>query len=471
MVDTITLTAGEVAAAAGGEVLQGDPRQTIAAISIDSRRLAAGDFFVAIRGERFDGHRFVADALAHGAAGALVDVLPPGVGADGRRDRPVLIRGADTTAALQDVARQVRRRAASTVVAITGSAGKTTTKEVTAELLSARYRVFRNKGNLNNHIGLPLSLLELRDGPDVAVVELGMNHPGEIRTLVGIAEPDVRVWTNVGDAHLGFFASPDAIADAKGEILEHATLQSRIVANANDPRIVSRLGAFPGRVITFGIETAADVEARAVETLGLDGTSAEVRTHAGSARLHTPLLGLGNLANVLAATAVAVELGIPLPEIVARAATLGPAAHRGELLRLPGGVTVVDDSYNSSPAALARALETIGVATGSARKAAVLGEMLELGAHSERLHAECGRAAAAAGLQWLITVGGPPAASMAAAAISAGMPRSAVRHVATSEDAAAAALETVRPGDLILVKGSRGIGTDLVVERIKAEFA
>ena len=471
MVDTITLTAGEVAAAAGGEVLQGDPRQTIAAISIDSRRLAAGDFFVAIRGERFDGHRFVADALAHGAAGALVDVLPPGVGADGRRDRPVLIRVADTTAALQDVARQVRRRAASTVVAITGSAGKTTTKEVTAELLSARYRVFRNKGNLNNHIGLPLSLLELRDGPDVAVVELGMNHPGEIRTLVGIAEPDVRVWTNVGDAHLGFFASPDAIADAKGEILEHATLQSRIVANANDPRIVSRLGAFPGRVITFGIETAADVEARAVETLGLDGTSAEVRTHAGSARLHTPLLGLGNLANVLAATAVAVELGIPLPEIVARAATLGPAAHRGELLRLPGGVTVVDDSYNSSPAALARALETIGVATGSARKAAVLGEMLELGAHSERLHAECGRAAAAAGLQWLITVGGPPAASMAAAAISAGMPRSSVRHVATSEEAAAAALETVRPGDLILVKGSRGIGTDLVVERIKAEFA
>jgi UDP-N-acetylmuramoyl-tripeptide--D-alanyl-D-alanine ligase len=471
VVDTVTLTAGDMAAAAGGEILQGDPRQAIGAISIDTRRLTAGDFFVAIRGERFDGHRFVADALAHGAAGALVGALPPDVRPDGRRDAPVLIRVADTTAALQDVARQVRRRAASTVVAITGSAGKTTTKEVTAELLSARYRVYRNKGNLNNHIGLPLSLLELRDKPDVAVVELGMNHPGEIRTLVGIAEPDIRVWTNVGDAHLGFFASPEAIADAKAEILEHATPETRLVVNANDPRIMSRLGRFAGRTITFGIETAADVEARHVEALGLEGTAAEIRTRAGSARLRTPLLGMGNLANVLAATAVAVELGVALPEIVARAATLGPAAHRGELLRLPGGVTVIDDSYNSSPSALARALETVGVATGSARKAAVLGEMLELGEHSDRLHAECGRHAAAAGLRWLITVGGAAAGSMAAAAVSAGMPASAVRHVATSDAAAVAALATVRPGDLILVKGSRGIGTDRVVDRIKAEFA
>jgi UDP-N-acetylmuramoyl-tripeptide--D-alanyl-D-alanine ligase len=470
-VDTVTLTAGEMAAAAEGELLQGDPRLAIGAISIDSRRLAAGDFFVAIRGERFDGHRFVAEVLARGAAGALVDALPPDVGHDAAPDRPVLIRANDTTVALQDVARYVRRRSGAKVIAITGSAGKTTTKEVTAELLRARYRVYRNKGNLNNHIGLPLSLLELRQKPDVAVVELGMNHPGEIRTLVSIAEPEVRVWTNVGDAHLGFFESPDAIADAKGEILEHATPDAVLVANANDARIMSRVGAFRGRVMTFGIDTTADVEARGVEALGLEGMAALIHTRAGSARLRTPLLGTGNLSNVLAATAVALELGVSLPEIVARAATLGPAAHRGELLRLPGGVTIVDDSYNSSPSALSRALETIGVATGSARKAAVLGEMLELGAHSERLHAECGRLAAGAGLQWLITVGGSAAASMAASAVSAGMPPAAVRHVGTSEEAATAALQTVRPGDLILVKGSRGIGTDLVVERITAEFA
>ena len=471
--ETVTLTAGDVAAATAGEILQGSPAMTIAGISIDSRKLGAGDFFVAIRGERFDGHQFVGDVLARGASGVLLDTLPGDLASS--RDRaanaPVLIRAKDTTVALQAVARHVRRLAGCRVVAITGSAGKTTTKEVTAELLSARYRVFRNKGNLNNHIGLPLSLLELRDKPDVAVVELGMNHHGEIRTLVGIAEPDVRVWTNVGDAHLGFFESPDAIADAKGEILEYAASDTLLVANANDGRIMSRAADFAGRVVTFGIETQADVEARGVEALGLEGTAAAIHTRHGEARIRTPLLGMGNLANVLAATAVALELGVSLSDVVERVADLRPAAHRGELLRLPGGVTIVDDSYNSSPSALLRALETIGAATGSARKAAVLGEMLELGAHAERLHAECGRAAAGAGLDWLIAVGGAAARSMATAAVSSGMPSGAVVHVANREEAAAVTLERVRPGDLILVKGSRGIGTDFVVDRLKAEFA
>jgi UDP-N-acetylmuramoyl-tripeptide--D-alanyl-D-alanine ligase len=459
-----------MAAAAGGEILQGSPAQTIGPFSIDSRTLAPGHFFVAIRGERFDGHRFLGDALARGASGVLVDTLGE-LRADGGVDAPAVIRVADTTRALQCVARDVRRRAGCTVVAITGSAGKTTTKEAIADLLSARYRVFRNRGNLNNHIGLPLSLLELRERPDVAVVELGMNHRGEISALVGIAEPDIRVWTNVGDAHLGFFESTEAIADAKAEILERGTAASVLIVNANDPRIMARAGAFAGRVVTFGIDAPADVEARAVLPLGLDGMSAEIRTREGSAALRTPLLGTGNLANVLAAVAVAVELGVPLCDIVERVAALRPAPHRGELLRLPGGVTIVDDSYNSSPSALARALETVAAATGSARKAAVLGEMLELGTHAERLHAECGRAAAGAGLDWLVTVGGRPAESMAAAAVAAGMRAAAVRYVRTNEDAAAFALEKARPGDLLLVKGSRGIGTDLVVERLMGEFA
>jgi len=467
----VTLTAGQVASVAGGELLQGNPCQAIGRVSIDSRSLHAGDFFVAIRGERFDGHQFVAAALARGAAGALVDSLPPGMMPAPGDGAGAVIRAADTTVALQRVARDVRRRAGCPVVAITGSAGKTTTKEVTAAFLDTRYRVFRNKGNLNNHIGLPMSLLELRDTPDVAVVELGMNHAGEIRTLVGIAEPDVRVWTNVGDAHLGFFESADAIADAKGEILDSATGATRLVVNANDARIMSRVRGFPGQVTTFGIDVAADVEARDVRARGLDGMEAEVRTPVGVARLRTPLLGTGNLANVLAAAAVAVSMGVPLADIVGVAATLNPAAHRGELLRLPGGITLVDDSYNSSPAALRRALETIAVATGSARKAAVLGEMLELGAHSLRLHAECGRAAAAAELSWLVTVGGAPAKAMADAAVAAGLPAAVVHHVPDKEAAAAVVLETARPGDLVLVKGSRGIGTDLVVERLRVEFA
>lgn len=467
----LPLTAADIAAATGGSVALGDPAQPIGAVSIDTRTLAAGDLFVAIRGERFDGHQFLVEAFTRGATGFLIDragrTLAPGALAP----KLVLIEVDDTVRALQDVARDVRRRSGTRVVAITGSAGKTTTKEITAEFLSSRYRVFRNRGNLNNHIGLPLSLLELRARPDVAVVELGMNHPGEIRTLVGLAEPEVRVWTNTGDAHLGFFASPAEIADAKAEILETASPDHVLVANADDPLVMARAGRFAGRVITFGVREPADVSATHVEARGLDGIAATLRTPAGEARFETPLLGLGNLANVLAAAAVAHHFEVAVGECASRAARLRPAAHRGELLRLPGGITLIDDSYNSSPAALKRSLEIVQASTGSARKAAVLGEMLELGGHSERLHRECGQAAAAAGLDLLIAVGGAPAAALAEAAVAAGMAPQAVVHVLGSDEAAQVSLERMRPGDLVLVKGSRGVRTDAVVDRLKAKFA
>ena len=465
------LTGAHVAGIAGGRVVFGDRTESIGRVSIDTRTLLRGDFFVAIRGERHDGHKFVTDALARGALGAMVDEAPAAPLAGAGRPAPLIVQVADTVRALQDVARDVRRRAGSPLVAITGSAGKTTTKEVAAELLAARFRVFRNRGNLNNHIGLPLSLLELRARPEIAVVEFGMNHPGEIRALVGVAEPDVRVWTNVGDAHLGFFSSAEEMADAKAEILELAKPSDVLIANANDPRVQTRTRLFRGRVVTFGIDVPCDVQATRVEHRGLDGTAAHLKTPGGESEIATPLLGLGNLANVLAASAVALHFGVPLEAIVARAATLRAAPHRGELLRLPGGITLVDDSYNSSPAALTRALETIAAATGSARKVAVLGEMLELGAHGLALHEACGRAAAAAGVDVLIAVGGTAAAALAHAAGGAGLAPSNVVYVRTNQEAADAALQRVRPGDLVLVKGSRGIGTDFVVERLKAEFA
>jgi UDP-N-acetylmuramoyl-tripeptide--D-alanyl-D-alanine ligase len=472
-VDRLPLTPADIVRATGGRLAQGDPTETIAGLSIDSRSIGDGELFVAIRGDRFDGHEFVGAAMARGARGAVIETsrLEQARAAAAGRARAILVSVVDTTTGLQDIARDVRRRSGTKVVAITGSAGKTTTKEVAAEFLATRFRVFRNRGNLNNHIGLPLSLLELRSIPEVAVVELGMNHPGEIRTLVGIAEPEVRVWTNVGDAHLGFFATPDAIADAKAEILEHARSTDLLVANADDDRITSRAKRFTGRVMTFGIDKTADVQATRIEDRGLDGTRAVVRTPAGDMRLDTPLLGPGNLANVLAATAVAVEFGVPLDAIADRAAALRPAHHRGELLRLPGGVTLIDDSYNSSPAALRRALHVITVASGSARKTAVVGEMLELGTHSERLHRECGAAAAAARLDLLIAVGGAPAKALAGAAIENGMSPDSVLYVPTSAQAAELAVQRTRPGDLVLVKGSRGIGTDVVVDRLKDEYA
>jgi UDP-N-acetylmuramoyl-tripeptide--D-alanyl-D-alanine ligase len=468
----LVLTAGAIAQAVGGRLLSGAAEQVIDGFSIDSRSLVAGDLFFAIVAAR-DGHEFVADALARGASGAVVkEPIAPrlGEGARAKADA-VLIRVDDTTRALQALGREVRRRSDAKVIAITGSAGKTTTKETIAEFLSARYDVVKNRGNLNNHLGLPLSLLELRHGADVAVMELGMNHTGEIRLLVGIAEPEIRVWTNVGDAHLGHFSSQDEIADAKAEILESASASDLLVYNADDERVMSRAAAFHGRKVSFGLSSHADVRAEHVEDLGIAGSRVRVRTATATADITVPLLGRGNLANVLASAAVATELGISLEEIGERAARLQPAHHRGAVLRLAAGVTIVDDSYNSSPSALRHALAVIAGEQTATRKAAVLGEMLELGAHSAPLHRECGQAAARAGLDRLITVGGTAAKTLADAAVAAGMRAEAVTWTETSSDAADLITEWLASGDLVLVKGSRGIKTDAVVDRISAEFA
>lgn len=461
-VSPFVITAGEAAAAMDGSIASGDPQLPLAGFSIDTRTLAPGDLFFAIRGEHFDGEAFVANAFAAGAIG-VVSTNRQAIDTAGGR---LVIVVADTTRALQSLARRVRRMSGAKVVAITGSAGKTTTKEVTADLLSARFRVFRNRGNLNNHIGLPLSLLALRDRPDVAVVELGMNHAGEIRTLTAIAEPEVRVWTNVGEAHMQFFGSKEAIAEAKSEILEFADAATLVIANADDPLVMAHVRRYAGRVRTFGIDRPADVHAEDARELGLRGTTATVRTPAGAIEMRVPLLGRANLSNVLAATAVALHFDVPLPDIAERVAALAPAAHRGQVIRLRDGLVVVDDSYNSNPTALARALAVIGAEEAHSRRLAVIGEMLELGAASIALHEQCGRAAAATRLARLIAVGGPPARALAAAAVDAGLAPTAVSHVEKSDRAAELALDALRPGDLLLVKGSRGVRTDVVVERV-----
>jgi UDP-N-acetylmuramoyl-tripeptide--D-alanyl-D-alanine ligase len=473
----LQLTAAWVAAAVSGVVLNGDRAQAFTGVSIDTRTLNAGALYLAIRGERFDGADFADAAIVAGAAGVVVPrgrgqaVVSAASRSSPARAVATVIEVDDTIAALQALAHAVRVESGTKVVAITGSAGKTTTKEITAELLAARYRVIRNRGNFNNHIGLPLSLIELTARPDIAVVELGMSHAGEISTLVRVAEPDVRVWTNVGEAHLGFFASLDAIADAKAEILERATAATVLVANADDERIAARIRRFAGRTVTFGIERDADVRAARVVDRGIDGTSARVSTPNGDVEIATSLVGRGNLANLLAAAAVALEFDVPLGAIAERAAGLRPASHRGEVVRLSRGVTIVDDSYNANPTATRRALDVLAGAGGAGRRVAVLGEMLELGDRAVDLHEDVGRAAARAGVDLLIAVGGPAAAALAAAAVDAGLPRANVRHFATSDEAAAAAAGEIHSGDLVLVKGSRGVKTDRVVDRLKAEFA
>lgn len=457
------LTGGWMAGATGGRLLCGDAGAAVGEVNTDSRHLAPGDFFVALRGPRFDGHAFTPVAREAGASGALVEsgYAGPLWG--------VVVEVDDTTAGLQRLAQAVRRASGARVVAITGSAGKTTTKDALAALLATRFRVVKNKGNLNNHIGLPLSLLQLRANPDVAVMELGMNHAGEIRRLVEIAEPETRVWTNVGDAHLGFFASPDAIADAKAEILENAGPDARLVCNADDPRVMARAARFAGRTVTFGLSPEAAVRAVRIDERGVEGFAAHVVTPAGAVDLESTLIGRGNLLNVLAAVATALELGVPLADVPAAVAALRPADRRGVVHRLPGGVTLIDDSYNSSPSALRLALDTVAREPKARRRIAVLGEMLELGAEALAMHEACGRAAAGAGLDRLVTVGGAPALAMASAAIAAGLPASRVDYVETSAAAVPLVAGQLAEGDLVLVKGSRGIGTDAVVRALVGE--
>jgi UDP-N-acetylmuramoyl-tripeptide--D-alanyl-D-alanine ligase len=465
----VPLTAATVAEAVGGRIQRGRADRPFTGVSIDSRTIRPGQLFIGIRGDRFDGAEYADAALAKGAAGAMVPSGRPVVAAEGAGDA-VVIEVDDPVAALQALGRHVRRASGARVTAITGSAGKTTTKEIAAEFLSARFRVFRNEGNLNNHIGLPLSLIELRTRPEMAVVELGMNHAGEIRTLVALAEPEMRVWTNVGDAHIGFFASAEAIADAKAEILERASAQTVAVVNADDARVMARTRGFAGRLVTFGRADTADVRATEIRDRGIDGTSARLRTPAGEGTIEVPLPGIGNLANVMAGAAVALTWGVPFASIAERASNLRPARRRGEVVPLPRGVTLVDDSYNSSPAALKNALLALSRDERHVRRVALLGEMLELGDHAAALHEECGRAAAAAGVAVLVTVGGPAAERLAAAARAAGVPADSVHHVSSSAEAAAMVARVVRPGDVVLVKGSRGVRMDVVADRVRDEW-
>ena len=451
--------------------MAGLPDVELGDISIDSRRIRPGDVFLAIRGNRLDGHDFIAEAIRRGAAGVIVSdtAAAPVTGANGIAPATIVV--GDTTLALQSIARDVRRRSGAEVVAITGSVGKTTTKELTAAFIGTRHDVLRNDGNLNNHIGLPLSLLALRRRPDVAVVELGMNHAGEIHTLVGIAEPNVRVWTNVAEVHAESFASIEGIADAKAEILDGATARDRLVVNAGDTLAMKRIGGFPGSVTTFGVGTKADVRATDIEDRGIDGMRAAVETPAGGGSLSTRLIGAGQVANVVAAIAVALLFQVPVEAMLREAAAFAPPQRRGEVVRLAQGVTLVDDSYNSNPAALEQVLRSLGSDGGHRRRIAVLGEMLELGPRAPSLHRACGRLAVEAGFDVLVAVGGPAAGALAEGARAAGLGADSTITCRTSEEAAVLAAELVRAGDLVLVKGSRGVRADRVADRLKAERA
>ena len=454
--------ADEIRAATGGRLVRGDGAARAAGVSTDTRTLAAGELFIALAGPRFDGADFIAAAMARGAAGVVAarGARPPA------REGVFLIEVADTLRALGDLARAYRRRFAIPVAGVTGSNGKTTTKEMIAAILSARGETFRSEGNMNNLVGLPQQVFRLNPGHAAAVFEMGMSAAGEIRRLAAIARPEVAVITNVGRAHIAGLGSMEAVRDAKGEILEADPAICAVLSNEDEYSrlLAARHEAAGGRVIRFGFSPQSDFRADAVR---MDAAGAEFTLCGPGGRRPVRIHALGrhNVLNALAAAACAAALGVGLDAAAAGLPRARPPEMRFQVRRLPGrgDLHLLDDSYNANPESLARALETASALKGAGRLISVLGDMAELGPFAEPAHREAGRKAAACGVSLFAGVG-PLMRFASDAARRAGMDAARVVHFDSPAGAADWLGEVLGPGDWLLVKGSRSMRMERVIE-------
>jgi UDP-N-acetylmuramoyl-tripeptide--D-alanyl-D-alanine ligase len=427
--------------------------------SIDSRTVAEGELFFAVRGDRLDGHDFVVAALDRGAVAAVVSRARVATLPDAALAVPLLI-AEDPLLALQGLASHLRRRWGKRVVAVTGSAGKTTTKEAIAAALATKFNVLKSHGNLNNAFGLPLQLLRLKSEHEIAVIEMGMNHAGEVAALARIASPDWGVITNVGTAHIENFADGQAgIARAKFELIDALPANGVAFLNCDDP-YVSQFGRdFAGRAVYFGAGPCAEPQIldAAEDLVGL-----HIRYRAGEreGQLTLNLLGTHNASNIMAGLAVALEAGVDLDAAVAALESLTAGDKRGQMIEI-GGATILNDCYNSNPEALRSMIRTLA-ARPARRRILVAGEMLEMGEHGPALHAACGKAAAEAGLDLVAGVQGN-AEHLAAAACTGGV---AALFLPNAEAAGRWLLVNLQPGDVVLVKGSRGVHLERAIEAL-----
>lgn len=451
-----------------------DPLARLAGVSIDSRTVEPGQLFVAIRGPRHDGHGFVSAALARGAAAAVVDRGRMAEYPDEARGR--LFPADDTLRALQQLARKYcdswrQAKPGRRLAAITGSTGKTTTKEMLAALLAARLPVLKSEGNLNNEYGLPLTLFRLTDDHEAAVVEMGMSSRGEIARLAEIARPDVGVVTNVAPVHLEFFSSVDEIALAKRELIEGLRGADPVaVLNADDARVSCFNTAFSGRVHFYGLSPGASFRAANIEGHGLEGSEFDFESPSGKDRLRLSLPGSHNVVNALAALAAASEWGIGSAEAKQVLPALHAGALRGEILRFSAGFTAINDCYNSNPVALEKMMDLLCSTPGYQRRILVAGAWREIGPTSPELHRAAGAYAARKQLiDWIIGVDGD-AKELVRSAIEAGHDRSRAAFFESSGEAASFLLGLVRAGDLLLVKGSRGVHMESIAAALRERF-
>lgn len=463
---TLKQVADAVAGKPGGAL---DPLARVAGVSIDSRTLRSGELFFAILGPHNDGHDYVAAVLEAGAVAAVVAEPMLSRFPGWMQDRCITVP--DTLAALHSLARAVRKDWGKKICGITGSVGKTTTKEILAALLGSKLRVLKSEGNFNNEFGLPLTIFRLEESHDVAVLEMGMSYPGELKRLAAIAQPDVAIELRVTPAHLLNFSSVDEIALAKRELVEGLNGPNSVaVLNADDPRVAAMAQHAPGRVIFYGIEKPAEFTATDIEDRGALGSSFTLLHGGKRSRIEMSLPGKHVVLNALAAIAAASLWNIGVAEAQTVFPNLRTPSMRGELIRFTNGFALINDSYNSSPAALQAMIDLLAATPGFRRRILAAGEMRELGPSSKLLHKEGGEfAAKTKKIDFVFGVQGDAAALVEGAGNL--MNREHTRFFATPAAAAEFLCDFVQPGDLLLVKGSRSVKMEQIVDALLTRIA
>jgi UDP-N-acetylmuramoyl-tripeptide--D-alanyl-D-alanine ligase len=463
--DLTSWSMSDILEATGGRLAFGDDSTRFKAISTDSRSIEGGELFVAISGQKYDGHQFVQRAFEKGALGALVaDTHMATALPDVRQDRCWIVVP-DTLMSLGDMAAFRRRQSHASVVAITGTNGKTTTKEMTAAVLDEAFCVLKTVGNFNNLIGLPLTLFSLEEDHEWAVLELAMNHPGEIGRLARICKPQVGVITNIEAGHLEGVKDIDGVMQAKGELLDVLGADGTAVLNIDDQRVCRLAEQFDGRVVSFGIDSSAEVWGTPVSQAA-STCSFDLSWYDKSVRVRLGIPGKGAIYNALAAAAVGYRLGLSMEEVKRGLELMVPLPGRMEILALTGGVHLINDTYNANPGSMVLAIDTLRSLKGNGRGIVIVGDMKELGQHAEKAHRELGTLVARAGMARLYATG-EFARAVEEGAEAAGMALGKI-FIGTQEEILGAVKDRLGPGDWVLVKGSRLAAMENVVEGLKS---
>jgi UDP-N-acetylmuramoyl-tripeptide--D-alanyl-D-alanine ligase len=456
---------GQIVAPMGGELTYGSANLPVSGVSTDSREILPGMIFFALRGEIFDGHEFVPKAIERGASCIVAErgyeiKLPAGINSS-------VIEVRDTLNALGDLASWWRHQFSIKVAAITGSAGKTTTKEMAALILGLRSKTLKNKGNLNNLIGLPLTVFQLDGEVQKMILEMGMNRPGEIGRLTEIADPDVGLITNVGMAHIEGLGDITGVARAKTELLEKISSKGMVILNGDDDILMKEASRFKRDVMTFGLRQTNDVKAMNINNLGRNGVSFELQYKGDVVQAILPVPGIHNVLNALAASSIALAMGEPLDHTPAGLKEYDALKGRFKIMSLAHNVTLVDDTYNANPSSLKAALDSVKEMALNGKGIIVgLGEMLELGKETVQAHINAGRMTADIGASWFFTLG-EHAHEMAEGAINNGFPPDRVFVVETHREMVNKISEVLKFGDIILLKGSRRMGLESVVRGLE----